>query len=85
MALNIKNSEAHDLATELARLRKVSVTRAVLDAIRQELIREKARRGKVGLAEQLTGIGKRCAAHMKGRVTSADHATLLYDSRGLPR
>jgi hypothetical protein len=33
----------------------------------------------------LIEIGKRCAAHISEPVSSADHATLLYDSQGLPR
>ena len=41
MSLNIKNEEAQALAVELAWLRKVSVTKAVLDAVRHELAREK--------------------------------------------
>jgi antitoxin VapB len=30
-------------------------------------------------------IGRRCAAHMRKPVSSADHGDLLYDDRGLPR
>jgi antitoxin VapB len=84
MALNIKNPEVHRLASELARLRDVSVTQAVLDAVQHELAREKGRR-KTALKDQLLAIGKRCAAHINGPVSSGDHATLLYDDRGLPR
>lgn len=85
MALNIKNAEVHALAAELARLRRVSVTKAVLDAVRHELARERDRRRRSKLADQLIEIGKRCAAHISEPVSSADHATLLYDSQGLPR
>lgn len=85
MSLNIKNPEVHALATELARLRHVSVTQAVLDAIRNELSREQHQRNQGKLADQLLEIGKRCASRMKGRVSSSDHAALLYDNRGLPR
>jgi len=85
MSLNIKNQDAHVLAAQLARLRKVSLTRAVTDAVRHELEREKARRRRDTLAQQLVEIGKRCAAHVSGGVSSADHAGMLYDSHGLPR
>jgi len=85
MSLNIKSQDAHVLATQLARLRKVSLTRAVTDAVRHELEREKARRRRDTLAQQLVEIGKRCAAHLSGPVSSADHAGMLYDSHGLPR
>ncbi len=85
MALNIKNEEVHALAAELARLRRISVTKAVLDAVRHELERERDRRRGSQLADQLIEIGKRCAAHISEPVASADHVTLLYDSQGLPR
>ncbi|MBZ5575087.1 MAG: type II toxin-antitoxin system VapB family antitoxin [Acidobacteriia bacterium] len=85
MTLNIKNPEVHTLASELARLRKVSVTKAVLDAVRNELTREQQQRRKDKIGDQLIEIGKRCAARVKGRASSADHAALLYDRRGLPR
>ena len=85
MTLNIKNPEVHTLASELARLRQVSVTQAVLDAVRNELDREQGQRRKDQIGRELMEIGKRCAAHVKGRASSRDHATLLYDRRGLPR
>jgi len=85
MTLNIKNSQVHSLATELASLRDVSLTQAVLEAVRNELEREKTRRRKNGLASQLLGIGKRCAAHVRAPVSSAGHGAMLYDRRGLPR
>ena len=85
MALNIKNTEAHRMATELARMRGVSVTRAVTEAIRHELERENRRSGEQPLGEQLLQIGRRCAAHVSGPVSSGDHADLLYDREGLPR
>lgn len=85
MAMNIKNAEAHRMATELSRLRGVSVTQAVTDAVRRELEREKRRRRTQGLAAQLLEIGRRCAAHMKRPISAKDHATLLYDRAGLPK
>ena len=85
MTLNIKDPEVHALATELAQLRQVSVTKAVLDALRHELEREKARRLKNRLGEELIQIGKRCAAHMLQHVTSADHGAMLYGGQGQPR
>jgi len=85
MSLNIKNDEAHRMATELARLRGVSVTAAVTDAIREQLERERSERSRKGLGARLLEIGRRCAAHVRQPVSSADHAALLYDSEGLPR
>jgi len=85
MALNIKNAEAHGLAAELARLRGVSVTQAVTDALRGELERERARKKRTGLASELVRIGKRCAEHMTGPVSSAEHGAMLYNQHGLPK
>ena len=50
-SMNIKNATAHRLATELSRLRGVSVTQAVADAVRHELEREKRRRRPVAATE----------------------------------
>ncbi len=84
-SMNIKNASAHRMATELSRLRGVSVTQAVADAIRYELEREKRRRRKQGLAVELVEIGRRCAAHLQQPASSTDHGDLLYDAAGLPR
>ena len=40
------------------------------------------RKAKATVAE-LLAIGRRCAAALKG--PAIDHATLLYDRRGLPK
>ena len=85
MGMNIKSAEAHRLAAELSRLRGVSITQAVTEAIRQELERENRRCRRQGLAESLLEIGRRCAAHLKEPVASDDHAGILYDDSGLPK
>ena len=85
MGMNIKSAEAHRLAAELSRLRGVSITQAVTEAIRHELERENRRRRRQGLAESLLEIGRRCAAHVRQPVASADHARILYDDSGLPK
>ena len=85
MALNIKNSEAHRLAAELARMRGVSVTKAVTDALREQIDRQRRSLSRKGVGAQLMEIGRRCAAHVTVPVSSGDHAALLYDNEGLPR
>jgi antitoxin VapB len=85
MGLNIKNHAAHQMAAELAELRGISLSKAVTDAIRNELEREKQQRAKSGLSDELLEIGRRCAAHMRGPISSSDHAAMLYDDQGLPR
>lgn len=85
MGLNIKNDAAHKMAAELAGLRGTSLTRAVIEAIRNELEREKLHQARAGLSNELLEIGRRCAAHMRGPISSQDHAAMLYDDQGLPR
>ena len=85
MSLNIKSTEAHRLARELAQLNGVSLTHAVTEALRETLDREQHRRRGKPLSAELLEIGKRCAAHIKRPVKSSDHAGMLYDKSGLPR
>ncbi len=84
MSLNIKNKEAHKLASLLAELTGENMTEAVLKAVRERLERVRAERGP-GLADRLLRIGEDCAAHLKEPFRSADHGDLLYDDKGLPR
>jgi antitoxin VapB len=82
MNLNIKNDEAHEMAVELARLTGESMTKAVSQAIRERLERERRRRDRETLARELLDIGRRCAAH--GRRDNRSHGEFLFDDRGLP-
>ncbi len=84
MSLNIKNKDAHRLASQLSRLTGESMTEAVTTAVRERLERVRGKRGS-GLSERLLKIGKDCAARLKEPFRSADHADLLYDKKGLPR
>lgn len=82
MHLNIKNDEAHKLATELARLTGESLTSAVTLALRERLMRERRRRRAEKIAARLMRIGKAYAAFPDtGR--SPDEI-LGYDEYGLP-
>jgi antitoxin VapB len=83
MSLNIKSQEAHELATELARLTGESKTKAVTEAIRERLDREQRRHNKEALVAELLAIARRCAAHPRRDRRSLEE--LLYDERGLPR
>lgn len=51
--MNIKNPEAQRLAAELATLRGTSITAAVTEALRSQLERERGRKVRSGLAEEL--------------------------------
>lgn len=61
MALNIKSPEADRLARELARRQRKPMTQVIIDALRAELAREKARARPPHLAERLMAIGARYA------------------------
>jgi hypothetical protein len=58
------------------------MTRALIEAIRERLERERRRRIQGVLAEELLSIGCRCATHR--RTDFRPHAKFLYDDRGLP-
>ena len=83
MSLNIKNEEAHRLASRLARLTGESLTDAVTRALRERLERVEAPND---LARQLA----RDRSRLRRAVSSEPyrtiaHGDLLYDERGLPR
>jgi antitoxin VapB len=82
MHLNIKNDEAHKLATELARLTGENLTSAVTLALRERLARELRRRNTDSVAARLLKIGNRYAA-LPDSGRSPDEI-LGYDEHGLP-
>jgi antitoxin VapB len=82
MHLNIKNDEAHKLATELAELTGESLTLAVTLALRERLARERRRRRTDRIAARLMKIGSQFAALADtGR---GPDEILGYDDHGLP-
>jgi len=83
MSLNIKDPQTHKLAQTLAKETGESMTRAVAVALQERLARVRRSRRQAAKAAELLRIGRRCASHLKG--APADHATLLYDDKGLPR
>ena len=84
MALNIRNPETEQLATELAALTGESKTRAVTEALRERLGRvTRRRRKREALVARLNEIGKHCAALPILDDRSPDE--MLYDERGLPK
>ncbi len=83
MSLNIKSPEAHLLAAELARLTGESMTKAVTEAIRDRLEREKMKRDEDKLFDELMEIAAQCAAYPRRDDRSLEE--FLYDERGLPR
>jgi antitoxin VapB len=82
MHLNIKNDEAHKLATELSRLTGESLTAAVTLALRERLTRERRRRRADRIAAGLMRIGRSYAA-LPDTGRSPDEI-LGYDAQGMP-
>lgn len=62
MALSIKNPEAEELARQLAAATGGSITRAVIDALREALLRIPGRRTAPVVRESILQISDRCAA-----------------------
>ncbi len=82
MHLNIKNDEAHELASELARLTGESLTMAVTIALREKLAKEQRRRQADQTTQRLLEIGKRYSALPDTGRTPDD--ILVYDENGSP-
>jgi antitoxin VapB len=82
MHLNIKNDEAHKLATELAGLTGESLTSAVTLALQERLARERRRRHPDQLVARLMKIGSQYSA-LADTGRSPDEI-LGYDDQGLP-
>ncbi len=83
MALSIKSEEADRLTRELAARRGVSLTEAVVAALKEELRRENTLKKSPALAEKLLEIGRRCAGAAVYD-TRSDDEILGYDEDGLP-
>lgn len=83
MALSIKNDEADRLARELAELTGETLTEAVVESLRERLVRKRAVRDNRPLAEQLMEIGRRFAS--RPRLDDRNPDEILYDEHGLPR
>ncbi len=84
MALNIRNPEAEQLATELSKQTGESKTEAVTKALRDRLARVRRERTKRRLADELEDIAEHCANLPVLDDRSADEI-LGYDETGLPR
>jgi len=84
MALNIRNSEAEQLAAELARQTGETKTEAVIKALRDRLIRVRRERHKRRLADELEEIAEHCAG-LPVLDSRRVEETLGYDEGGLPR
>jgi antitoxin VapB len=83
MSLNVKSTEAHKLAAELARLTGESMTKAVTEALRERLERKRRERDRERMVAEAMAIARRVGAYP--RRDRRPHGEFLYDERGLPR
>jgi antitoxin VapB len=60
--MNIKNPEAHRLASIHSKLTGETMTKAVTAALRERLAQETQRRDKGKMVDEILAIGRRCAA-----------------------
>lgn len=84
MALTIKHPEADELARRLASLTGLSLTDAVVKALREQLDRETGRAVPADTAEDLRAISDRCA-RLPDLDTRSPEEILDFDEHGLPR
>ncbi len=87
MALSIKNSKAEELARELARLRGLSITTAVVEELQRGVDRERKKPIKKQdsdrIFEQLMEIGRQAS---KLPILDPRHPDeIMYDENGLPK
>jgi len=84
VALSIKHPEADRLARELAAATGESLTEAVVNSLRERLMRQLGRSRRPRVREELRAIRERCARYSVADHRSADEI-LGYDENGLPR
>jgi antitoxin VapB len=82
MALNIKNEEAHRLATRLAEVRGTSLTEAVTTAIQETLARTPEAPDVAALLAEVAEI-QRFVAELPDRDSRTADEILGYDPHGL--
>ena len=81
MQMNIKNDEAYALAIEIAGIEGVSLTQAVLEALRAR----KRELTKTDKLERVMALCRDTAARLSPETLAIDHGELLYDELGLPK
>ena len=79
--MNIKNAEAYALATELAEQAGVSMTQAVLEALRAR----KRELSKKDVVEEVMAIARDMRSRMSPELLALDIDEYLYDENGLPK
>lgn len=80
--LNIKNPEAYRIAETISTATGESMTRVVIEALRQRLAALQVRQEKASV-EELLSIARQISSQVQRPYL--DHADLLYDENGLPK
>jgi antitoxin VapB len=82
MSLSVKDPEAYRLAQAIAKETGESLTKVVIDSLRERQATLEKRKGKASLGE-LMAIARRASRTVKRPYV--DHGELLYDEHGLPK
>jgi len=83
VALSIKTAEAEKLARSLAAATGLSITDAIVMALREQLLRETGRNRAASLGSELLAMSDRCAALPDLNLRSTEEI-LGFDELGLP-
>jgi hypothetical protein len=81
-ALRLKNPRAYELAEELARLTRETLTAAVITARSARLVEERGRRRR---ADEMLAFAAKFAPGIAAGITSAGHTGLFDAEGGMPR
>ena len=81
MGMNIKNEEAHRLATQVASIYDETLTEAVTVALRERLARAQAD----DRLERLRTLAHEISARMPKGMTRESVDSMLYNKSGLPQ
>lgn len=81
MGMNIKNEEAHRLATQVASIYDETITEAVTVALRERLAKAMTQ----DRLEKLRILAQEIAVQMPKAMTRESVDSMLYNELGLPR
>jgi len=86
MAMNIKSTEAHELARELASLEHTTITDAVILSLKEAIERRSREEEAKARAQAMKAIAQRFAEIDRARPGASlqEINEALYDERGLP-
>jgi hypothetical protein len=79
VSLNIKNPEVHEAARRLAKMNGISITAAVLDAVRAELSRQERQQRAGNEVQRMREFTRRVSAMLDSR---SDDEILGYGPEG---